>query len=56
MEIGLGFVNNQQTKEMYIFFILPQNLLQSKQLHNTHKKKHDKLIFAILCVEFPQVH
>ena len=36
---------NKQRK--YIFFILPQNLLQSKQLHNAK--------YAILCVEFPQV-
>ena len=36
---------NKQRK--YIFFILPQNLLQSKQLHSAK--------YAILCVEFPQV-
>lgn len=47
MEIGLGFDDNQQAKEIDIFlfclgniyiFILPQNLLQSKQLHNALKK------------------
>ena len=26
-----------------------------KQLDNVHKKKHDKLISTILCVEFPKV-